>query len=294
MRPNFVNPTFMGLQTPYNQAKAVLIGCTMDDTSSFRPGSRFAPNNIRCNSIAIESYSPALGSDLEDIPIADLGDIDLPCGKKERSLDKIAQTAGDILADKKFLVAIGGEHLISLPLITEQNKIHHSLNVIHLDAHSDLRDEYQGETLSHATVMKRVMEIIGPKNLYQIGIRSGTKNEFDLMNDMGSLYGYEEQDLARMKYSVGTSPCYISLDLDILDPGIFPATGTPEPGGINFNQLINILYYMKDLNVIGIDVVEYNPLLDLCGQCSIIAAKLIREMILVFYRQADVAYPNQR
>lgn len=283
MCPAFISPAFLGLNAPYDNTKSVLIGCPMDDTSSYRPGSRFGPRAIRNNSLVLETYSPSIGADLQEIPFTDMGDLDLPFGKKERAIEQIAQAAANISGNQKRIVAIGGEHLISLPLITEHYKTHKGLKIIHLDAHADLRDEYQGEILSHATVMKRVLDIVGGKNLYQVGIRSGTKKEFTLMKEIRSLYGCDEPEIRRLKKSIKHSPCYISVDLDILDPGIFPATGTPEPGGLSFNKLLKIIYALKGLNVIGVDVVEYNPLLDPSFHCAVAAAKLIREMLLLFY-----------
>ena len=281
---NFILNSFLGLGVPYDQAKIAIIGCPMDDTSSYRPGSRFGPKAIRDSSLALETYSPSLGCDVQDVPLIDMGDLDLPIGSKERALDKVGKAARDILKDQKILLAIGGEHLISLPLISEAKRIHKSLKVIHLDAHADLRNEYQGESLSHSTVMRRALEVVGAKNLYQIGIRSGTKEEFNLLKTIGNLYECMKEDLDCIVGSIGKSPCYLSLDLDILDPGIFPATGVPEPGGITFNQVLNIIYRFQPLNMIGIDIVEYNPLLDISGHCAIIAAKLIREIILLFFR----------
>jgi agmatinase len=132
--------------------------------------------------------------------------------------------------------------------------------------------------------MRRVLDIVGSNNLYQIGIRSGTKQEFTLMEDIGSLYSWNKDELSCLIRSVGDVPCYLSLDLDILDPGIFPATGVPEPGGLTFNQVIDILICFKDINIVGMDVSEYNPLMDPAGNCSITVAKLIREMILLFVK----------
>jgi agmatinase len=256
----------------------------MDTTSSYRPGSRFAPRAIREGSIAIETYSPSLKSDLQGIPLNDIGDLDLTIGNKEKAMDQIALAAKKILSDRKAIVSLGGEHLISLPLITEFKSIYPDLKVLQLDAHADMRDEYQSESLSHATVMRRVIDVIGSKHLYQIGIRSGTKQEYTFMENIGSLYGWSQDELSRVIRSVGNVPCYLSLDLDILDPGIFPATGVPEPGGLTFDQVLDILFYFKDLNIVGIDVTEYNPLMDTTGHCSITVAKLIREMILLFVK----------
>lgn len=213
-----------------------------------------------------------------------MGDLDLTIGNKKKAIDQIARTIKEILSDRKMILSMGGEHLISLPIITEFNNIYPDLKVVHLDAHADMRDEYQTETLSHATVMRRVLDVVGSKNIYQIGIRSGTKEEFTLMEDIDSLYGWDKEALSCLIRSVGDMPCYLSLDLDILDPGIFPAIGVPEPGGLIFNQIIDILFSFKALNVVGMDVTEYNPLMDTSGHCSVTVAKLIREMILLFVK----------
>ncbi|MGA1843020.1 MAG: agmatinase [bacterium] len=282
MHADFVQPTFLGLGGAYTHASVVILGCPMDDTSSYRPGSRFAPRAVRDGSLAVETYSPALHADLEEVPLSDLGDLDIPIGNKERALELIARTARRIFSDGKMPLSIGGEHLVSLPLIRECTGHHPGLKVLQLDAHADMRDDYQGERLSHATVMRRITEIIGQGNLCQVGIRSGTRDEFAFMKGIGSLYGWDPGEISRVRTALNGSPCYISLDLDILDPGIFPATGAPEPGGLTFTQLAETLYALKGLRVVGIDVNEYNPLLDHSGHCSITAAKLIRELILLF------------
>jgi agmatinase len=282
MCPEFVRPTFLGIGVPYEQAMIVLMGCPMDDTASYRPGSRFAPKAIRDASVALETYSPALRSDLLETAFCDMGDLDIAYGRKEKAMDQIADAAKEILSDRKLLISMGGEHLISLPLITESARLHPDLKVVHLDAHADMREEYQGETLSHATVMRRALDVVGAQNLYQTGIRSGTREEFELMEKIGSLHGWSTDCVAHMINSIGSSPCYISLDLDILDPGVFPAIGVPEPGGLTFKQVMDVLYQCKDLRVVGIDLVEYNPLFDPSGHCSVTAAKIARELLLLF------------
>jgi len=282
MHADFVHPTFLGLEGAYTDASIVILGCPMDDTSSYRPGSRFAPRAIREGSQAIETYSPILNADLEEVPLSDLGDLDIPLGNKERAMDLIARTARQIFSDGKMPLSIGGEHLISLPLIRACRERYPELKVLQLDAHADMRENYLGEPLSHATVMRRVIDVIGPGNLCQVGIRSGTREEFALMKDIGSIYGWNQEEISRVREALHGAPCYISLDFDILDPGIFPATGAPEPGGLTFAQVAETLYALKGINVVGIDVNEYNPLLDPSGHCSITAAKFIRELILLF------------
>jgi agmatinase len=300
MEVRFNHLRFLNANAEYPDASLVLLGCPFDGTASYQPGSRFAPNAIREASQAIESYSPDQDKDLSSIPFCDLGDLELPFGNTPVILDLINQAIDQVLNDRKVPITLGGEHLITLPVITAFKKYYPDLMVVHIDAHADLRAEYLGERLSHSTVMRRVLEMVGESNLIQIGIRSGTQEEFLLARRIGCQYKTNQGDLrcdinnqsdqsdlggvlADIARKVQGKPLYISLDLDVLDPSVLPGTGTPEPGGLTFAQLIQILYTLQAGNVVGMDVVELLPYQTPHQVSSIVAAKIIRESILFYF-----------
>ncbi|MGA1861504.1 agmatinase [Deferribacter thermophilus] len=271
-----ISNCFIGCNTDLNETNIVLTGIPYDGTSSFRPGSRFAPDEIRKVSYGLETYSPYQNDDLENKQICDVGDLELPFGEKNIILDKIESHIDNFLKINKKVVSIGGEHLITLPIIKSYLKKYNELYIIHFDAHADLRDDYLGEKLSHATVIRRAAEIVGFNKIFQFGIRSGTKEEYDIIRK----YNLLNRSIDKIKSIIDDKPVYITLDLDILDPSIFPGTGTPEPGGWSFNNLINKLLKLKNLNIVGCDIVELSPHYDNSMVSSIVAAKIIREILI--------------
>jgi agmatinase len=273
----FNSRTFLAADSPYAESSAVIIGCPLDVTSSFRPGTRFAPQAIRDCSWGLETYSPALDRDLEDLKICDVGDISLPQGDLEGALGMIQGYLATVMADGKFPVLLGGEHLISLPAVTAVAKYHPHLAVIQLDAHADFRQEYLGDTLSHATVMRRIADLLGGDNICQLGIRSGTREEMRAAQSMGITADIEET----LRRTAGR-PVYLSLDLDILDPGVAPGVGVPEPGGLSFDEVISLISQLDALHIVGIDIVELSPPYDSTQQSAMAAAKLVRELLLRF------------
>ncbi len=275
------NNQYLCANKKYEDADIVIFGAPFDGTSSYRSGSRFAPNAIREASKSIETYSPLQCKDTEDLKIADIGDMELPFGEKIRALDQIKKLVKDILRDEKIPVAIGGEHLISLATIEECYKKYKNLNVIQLDAHTDLREQYIGEKLSHATVMRRVSELIGFQNIYQFGIRSGLREEFALCEKHNTIYQFNKKDFERLIKAIAKNPTYITLDIDVFDPSFVPGVSNPEAGGVCFNTVMTFLEYAKKLHIVGLDLVELSPHCDPSNISSFLAAKLLREMLLV-------------
>jgi len=274
---------FMGSNESYEDADSVIIGVPMDFTTSYRPGSRFAPQAVRNVSYVLEEYSVYAERDLADYCYYDWGDVNLPLGNVSESLDRIARVAAHVFNDHKFPIFIGGEHLISYPVIREAYKKHPNLAVIQLDAHADLRTEYLGETNSHATVMRKVSETIGGGNLYQFGIRSGTREELLYARENTNLYLEEVAGpLQNVVRGLGSRPVYITVDIDVVDPAFAPGTGTPEPGGITARELIQSIHLMRGLNVVGMDIVEIMPVFDQSERTALLGAKVIRESILGF------------
>lgn len=279
-----VNTTqqFIGFHTPYQDAQVVLIGIPFDGTTSFRPGTRFAPSVIRPDSYGLETYSPYLDLDLEDYLLCDLGDIDLPFGNTPCALKEIQKVSSQLIVDNKKPLIIGGEHLVSLPIIETLAKQYPDLCIIHFDAHTDLREDYMGQPLSHASVMRRAWDILGDNRIFQFGIRSGTKEEFTWAKDHTYLHPFNLEGLEAIVDLLKDRPVYLSIDLDVLDPSIFPGTGTPEPGGVSFNTLINAFKQLSQLNhLVGADVVELSPHYDQSGVSTAVCCKVVREVALL-------------
>lgn len=265
----------------YEDADLVVLGLPFDSTTSFRPGTRFASNAIRNEFFGIESYSPLLDADLEDEMIYDLGDMELPFGQIEQSLNSIRKCVSKIYSDNKVPFAIGGEHLVSLPLIEAAYEKYPDLMIIHLDAHTDLREDYLGNPLSHASFLKRCHEFLGDGRIYQFGIRSGTREEFQFAKDGHVQLQKSNLDgLNETLHSFGNKPVYVTVDLDVLDPSIFPGTGTPEAGGISYKEIEQLFLAMQGANVIGADIVELSPHYDHSGVSTAVACKVLREMVL--------------
>ncbi|BAF59127.1 arginase/agmatinase/formimionoglutamate hydrolase [Pelotomaculum thermopropionicum SI] len=276
---------FMGSAGDYEQADVVLVGAPMDFTVSFRPGARQGPRQVRQVSYGLEEYSVDLERDLADYSFFDAGDIELPFGSVQESLRRIGLVAAEIIAAGKFPLFLGGEHLISFAVIKQAAKSYPGLAVIHLDAHADLREEYMGEFFSHATVMRRVADLIGGKNLYQFGIRSGAREEIEFARRNTNLFTNEVVKPLRenIQYLKGR-PVYVSLDIDVVDPSFAPGTGTAEPGGCTAREILQAVHLMGGLNVVGFDLVEVSPLYDPSERTALLAAKLVREAILTFGR----------
>jgi len=257
-----------------------MIGAPFDGTVSFRPGARFGPAAIREASDGIETYSPVLDRDLESVSYADAGDLELPAGNSEAALSIIREAVADALNDGAVPFLLGGEHLVSLAAIEAVYEKYPDLVVVQLDAHADQREDYLGVKLSHACVMRRVCEFLGEERIRQIGVRSGTRDEYSLMRDYSTLTTFREDDLAGLRSWIGDRPLYLTLDLDVFDPAAFPGTGTPEPGGIDWWIFQRFIRAIAGCDVVGMDVVELAPQLDPSGCSSVLAAKCVREMLL--------------
>jgi len=258
-----------------------IIGAPFDGTVSFRPGARFGPAAIREASDGLETYSPALDASLEDVAYADAGDLDLPMGDVAAALTIIREAVMDALDADAIPFLLGGEHLVSLPAIEAVANRHPDLVVVQLDAHADQRENYLGVRLSHACVMRRAAEIVGDDRIRQIGIRSGTREEYRRMRDAGTLTTFRDDDLAALRGWVGERPVYLTVDLDVFDPAVLPGTGTPEPGGIDWWTFQRFVGAVRGCRLVGLDVVERAPQLDASGCSAVLAAKAVRELLLM-------------
>ena len=276
LRGPFLDRTWMGQNPDYETSDIVMLGLPFDGTVSYRSGSRFAPEQIRLASWGLEEYSPYFDKHLEDVNFHDAGDLEFPLGNTYKTLDMIQENVEDIYKDGKRVFGIGGEHLVTLPEIKAVAKFHKDLAIVHFDAHTDLREEYMGEEMSHSAVIRHSSKIVGAENLRQIGIRSGMKEEFEFMKKNNTLATkYSDLDALKEK------KIFITVDLDVLDTSIMPGTGTPECGGLTFNELVGWFRYLKDFDIIGADVVELAPDYDTSGASTAVATKVIRELLMI-------------
>ena len=274
--------TFLGCDGTYEESHIVIFGAPFDSTTSYRPGTRFAARTMRAESYGLETYSPYQDLDLEDARVFDGGDLELPFGDTARALDMIHSYAKNVLEDGRLPLLIGGEHLVSLPAIRAAAEKYPDLAVLHFDAHTDLRDEYLGNHLSHATVIRRVWDILGDGRIHQFGIRSGERAEWEWAREgHTNLRPFTFSGLSDTIASVKGRPVYLTIDLDVLDPSAFPGTGTPEAGGVTFVELLKAaLSVIRGCHVVACDMVELSPPLDPSGTSTATALKLLREILL--------------
>ena len=274
--------TFIGCDADYADARIVLFGAPFDSTTSFRPGTRFAPHAIRSESFGLETYSPWLDRDLEDISVFDSGDIELCIGSADKALDQISERTATILKDGKIPFMIGGEHLVTLGAFREVFKKYPDVHIIHFDAHTDLRDDYLDVKLSHACVLRRCHDLVGDGRIHQFGIRSGERAEWQWARaGHTDLHPFNFDGLAETVKGLGNVPVYFTIDLDVMDPSVFPGTGTPEYGGVTFMQLFEALKTVCiGSNIVGLDVNELCPPYDQTGASTAAACKIIRELLL--------------
>lgn len=276
LRGPFLDRTWMGQNPDYNSSKVVMLGLPFDGTVSYRPGSRFAPEQIRLASWGLEEYSPVFDKHLDDVNFHDAGDLEFPLGNTYKSLEMIKENVEDIYKDGKKVFGIGGEHLVTLPEIQAVSKFYKDLAIVHFDAHTDLREEYLGEEMSHSAVIRHISKIVGAENIKQIGIRSGMKEEWEFMKQNHTLiHDYKGLDTLKNK------PVFVTVDLDVLDTSVMPGTGTPETGGMQFNELLDWFRYLENFNIVGADVVELAPDYDASGVSTAVATKVIRELLMV-------------
>ena len=272
--------TFLACEAAFDDAKTVLFGAPFDGTTSFRPGTRFGPSAIRSESFGIETYSPYCDRDLADCAIYDGGDLELPFGNTERVLSMIEDYTEQVLSAGKRFVMLGGEHLVTLGSLRAVCRRYPDLHIIHLDAHTDLRTDYLGEALSHSTVLYHAWKLVGDGRIFQFGIRSGEKYEFEFAKQHTTLRKFDLQGFEETVKALEGKPVYFTLDLDVLDPSIFCGTGTPEAGGVTFKELMQAILQLNRLNIVGCDINELSPHYDHSGTSTAVACKVTREILL--------------
>ena len=274
--------TFLGCDKEFEEARIVIFGAPFDSTTSYRPGTRFASRTMRAESYGLETYSPYQDLYLVDASVFDGGDLELCFGDTSLALQDITDCTEKIVSAGKIPLMIGGEHLVTLGAVRSVAEHYPDLHVIHFDAHADLRDEYLGVGLSHACVIRRCHELLGDGKIHQFCIRSGDREEFKFASEHTDMHKFSFDGLKGLvdKLASENTPVYSTIDLDCLDPSIFPGTGTPEAGGVTFMELLEAIKLVSKTNVVGADVNELAPMLDNSGASTAVACKVLRELML--------------
>ena len=257
-----------------------LFGACYDGTTSFRPGARFGPDALRAASLGLETYSPDQKADTtEDIELVDLGNLELPTGAPKPVVDAILWATRDILAADAKPLLLGGEHSVSIGAIHGLAEIYSELVLVQFDAHADLRADYLGDPNNHACAIRRALDVLPSENVLQVGIRSGTREEFEELHQSGRLVA-PSPALLEERLQNTRGPIYLTVDLDVFDPAYMPGTGTPEPGGIDWQTFAALLATIPTRRLVAADVVELAPNLDPTGCSAVLAAKVVREVAL--------------
>ncbi|MBQ7925738.1 MAG: agmatinase [Lachnospiraceae bacterium] len=278
--------TFIGCDSDYEEAKIVLFGAPFDSTTSFRPGARFGSAAMRHESFGLETYSPYQDKDLADYQVFDSGDLELCFGSAESALADIEDRTRTIIEDGKLPLMMGGEHLVTLGALSAVWEKYPQVHIIHFDAHADLRNDYLGAHLSHACVLRRCHDLLGDGRIHQFCIRSGEKAEFIFAKEHTDMHKFDFSGLTELveELSEAETPVYFTIDLDCLDPSVFPGTGTPEAGGVTFSQLLQAILMVARTNVVGADINELAPMLDTSGVSTATACKVLRELLLALLK----------
>jgi agmatinase len=254
----------------------LICGIPYEKTESFRDGASLAPEVIRDFSHSLESFSIIQEKDLEEIPLFDMGNLDvshLEPGDMTKEVENFVESYAC-----KFLLLLGGEHTITLGAIKGMIKRFPDLHLLCLDSHPDFRHSYEGREICHATVMRCISDIIGLERMVFLGLRTATPQEWRELKKALLLSPSPAPLPSRLK----GKPIYLSIDIDVLDPSCAPGTGNPEPGGWTFKELLDFIFSLKGHNIIGMDIVEVSPPLDLSGITAISSAKIAREALLLF------------
>jgi len=286
---------FIGCEESFEEGDIILFGVPFDATSTYRRGSALAPRKIREESFGIETYSPYQDKDLEDILVCDIGDVEVGGNKDNlKSIEQMLYSVGvmtkRVLDAGKFPIMLGGEHLVSLGAFREVFAKYPDVCIVHFDAHTDLRENWEGNPYNHSTVVRRCFDLVGGSSkqprIFQFGIRSGERVEFEFSKQncylVKSSFSDGEKSLEKALKIIGKGPVYFTIDLDVLDPSEFGGTGTPEAGGVRFLELLDACKKVfGKTRVVGCDINELSPPFDSDGKSTALACKLLREILLL-------------
>jgi agmatinase len=259
----------------FKTAGLCLLGAPYDRTVSFIPGARFAPEYVRLCTSNIEWFSPYQNRSVNEVKLCDLGDLEFATAQPLKEIERAVRR---VYERGKRMIILGGEHMVTFPVVRAIESLKGKFSVVHFDAHADLRTELAGEPLSHACAMRRVSEVVGIKNIFQFGIRSGTIEEFSHHKNLHRFEVYKPLKRVLKKIK---DPVYLTIDVDVLNPAEMPAVGTPEPGGISFRELVDALLLFKGRKIVAADIVEYNPLATSPWVSGSLCAVLLRELCLL-------------
>lgn len=286
LSPSFLIPAtrLADSRPPENIQTRVAVACfgaPLERTMSFRSGAADGPTAIREMSWSLESYSPVLNRDTLDLSLLDLGDLDFTGASMEESIDTVAAAMEHAASISCLPIMLGGEHTVSLGGYRGIKRVYPDAVLLQLDAHADMRTEYEGIALTHASWVYHAGCEWG-FDIVQLGLRSGERQEWSRAHSH-TMWSSPALDLSpALRSLLADKPVYLTVDIDVLDPAYAPGTGSPEPGGATFDELIHFLYSLAGLNVVGLDVVEVAPELDPSGITAVAAAKVIREVMLMF------------
>lgn len=281
-----VSPRFIACHRSLDEARIILYGVPFEGRVNLRKGADGGPRDLRIASDSIETYSPTLDRDLEDLPLADIGDCELPDGAPPR--EQLDAARADIAGWwrpglRPFM--LGGDHTATVAVIEAIAPAFPDLRIVQLDAHPDLREEFLGERYNYASAMARVMDVVSPERVYQVGIRTGAREEFARHRPhFFPAFSTDPLDAVRsILPELGAHPVYVTIDVDVLDPAEAPGTGSPEPCGLRVGELVEIVRLLGASNVIGGDLVEVAHAWDPSGRTGIAASWVIREALLTWW-----------
>lgn len=283
MRP--VSPRFIACTRSPDEAQIVFFGIPFEGTVNLRKGADRGPLDLRLASDSIETYSPALGRDLEDLAMADLGDCELPDGSPRSQLEAARQEIRRFWRPGLRPVMLGGDHTATLPIIEVLAAAVPDLRILHIDAHPDTREEFLGERFCYASAMARVMEVVPPERVFQVGMRTGSREEFErgLPNFFPVTAIAPGDAVRKILPELRRHPLYVTIDIDVLDPSEAPGTGAPEPGGLRVPEVVELIRLLQGCEVVGTDLVEVAHAHDPSGRTGIAGSWILREAILTWW-----------
>jgi agmatinase len=278
-------PPFIACRPATAGAAVVLHGIPFEGRVNQRGGAALGPGAIRRASDLLETFAPAAGLDLADLALADAGDVPVPAGEPRAALAAIQQELEAVLDPRQRWVFLGGDHTVAAPIVAAVLRHYPDLRVVQFDAHPDLRREFLGERWNYASAMTRVLDHLAPERLYQIGLRTGDREEWVPRGTrvFPGWAGSLAQAAAEVATEVAGAPLYVTIDIDVLDPAVAPGTGSPEPGGAAYGDLLAALRRLGAGPIVGFDVVEVSPLWDASGRTAVTAAAIVREAILAWW-----------
>jgi agmatinase len=279
------DPRFIACRASLPEARVALFGIPFEGRVNLRRGADHGPRELRLASDSIETYSPFLGRDLEDLAIADLGDCELGDGSPREQLGRARVEIRRFWRPGLRPVMLGGDHTATLPVIEVLAPAIPELRILQLDAHPDLREEFLGERYNYASAMARVMDVVAPERVYQVGMRTGAREEYQRKAPhLFPAHRTRPLDAVRsLLPELAAHPLYVTVDVDVLDPSEAPGTGAPEPCGITAAELVEIVRLLAPCSIVGTDLMEVAHAWDPSGRTGITASWILREAILTWW-----------